>query len=84
MKGPEDLENKMLNFLHHVDYQQSGLNLKDLKKLMKEKKVMYDHSIDKKGDKWTERKKLKKTEINEMPEYIIENISKYKTWLDLE
>ena len=82
IKSPEDLEKKMLNFLHHVDYQQSGLGLDDLKNMMKEKKVMYDHAIDKKDNKWQVGKKLKKTEINEMPEYIANNIKKYGEWLD--
>ena len=40
IKSPEDLEIKMLNFLHHVDYEQSGLTLDDLKKLIREKKVI--------------------------------------------
>ena len=72
----------MLNFLHHVDYEQSGLTLDDLKKLIREKKVMYDHSIDKRGNKWREGKKLKKSQLKEMPEYVIKNISKYKKWID--
>ena len=82
IKSPEDLEIKMLNFLHHVDYEQSGLTLDDLKKLIREKKVMYDHSIDKRGNKWREGKKLKKSQLKEMPEYVIKNISKYKKWID--
>ena len=82
IKTPEDLEIKMLNFLHHVDYQQSGLKLEDLKKLIKEKKIMYDHTIDKRGDKWKEGKKLKISDLKELPEYISRNISKYKDWLD--
>ena len=78
------LEKKMLNFLHHVDYEQSNLNLQDLKKLINEKKVMYDHSMDKKGNKWFEGEKLQTINIKEMPEYILKNIEKYKDWLDLE
>ncbi len=84
IRKPEDLEKKMQNFLHHVDYEQSGLKLNDLKKFMKEKKVMYDHSMDKKGNKWGEGKKLQTTRIEEMPEYILKNIEKYKYWLDTE
>ena len=48
IRKPEDLEKKLLNFLHHVDFEQSGLELKDLKRLINEKKVMYDHLVDKK------------------------------------
>ena len=83
IKTPEELEKKMLNFLHHVDYKQSGLTLEDLKKLMIEKKVMYDHTIDKKKNKWKEGKRLKTSKLTEMPDYINENISKYVNWLDL-
>ena len=84
IKKPEDLEKKMLNFLHHVDYEQSNLNIGDLKKIIKEKRVMYDHSMDKKGNKWLAGEKLKTLNIKEMPEYIISNLEKYKAWLDLE
>ena len=80
---PEDLEKKLLNFLHHIDFEQSGLGLKDIKRLMNEKKVMYHHTIDKKGNKWGEGEKLEKVSIDNMPRYIIENIEKYKLWLDL-
>ena len=83
IRTPEDLEKKLLNFLHHVDYKQSGLELEDLKRLMSEKKLMYNHSIDKKGHKWGEGVKLQSTKLEEMPKYIIENSEKYKPWLDI-
>ena len=82
IRTPEDLEKKLLNFLHHVDYEQSGLGLEDLKRLMNEKKLMYNHSIDKKGNKWGEGVKLQSTKLEEMPKYIIENTEKYRPWLD--
>jgi len=83
IRYPEDLEKKLSNFLHHVDYQNSGLNLTDLKKLMREKKIMYNHSVDKKGNKWGEGDELKVLKLDEMPKYIKENQDKYKVWLDL-
>ena len=82
IRKPEDLEKKLLNFLHHVDYEQSGLGLEDLKRLMNEKKLMYNHSIDKKGHKWGEGVQLQSTKLEEMPKYIIENTEKYRAWLD--
>ena len=82
IRKPEDLEKKMLNFLHHVDYEQSGLGLEDLKRLMSEKKLMYNHSADKKDYKWGEGIKLQSTKLEEMPKYIIENSEKYRPWLD--
>ena len=83
IKKAEDLEKKLLGFLHHVDYENSGLKLKDLKWMIKEKRVMYKHSLDKKLDKWGKGEKLTTTKIEEMPNYISENIEKYKLWLDI-
>ena len=83
MRKPENLENKLLNFLHHVDYEQSGLSLTDIKRLMSEKKVMYNHTIDKKDNKWGDGEKLEKINISEMPKHIIKNIKKYSSWLEI-
>ena len=83
MRKPENLENKLLNFLHHVDYEQSGLSLIDIKRLMNEKKVMYNHSVDKKRNKWGDGEKLEKINISEMPDYVIKNIKKYSSWLEI-
>ena len=83
IRKPEDLERKLLGFVHHVDYENSGLGLDDLRKLINEKKVMYDHSVDKRENKWGEGYKLQTTKLEEMPKYIFENLEKYKPWLDL-
>jgi beta-1,4-mannosyl-glycoprotein beta-1,4-N-acetylglucosaminyltransferase len=82
-RKPKDLEKKLSNFLHHVDFEQSGLRLEDLKKLMAEKKVMYNHAVDKREFKWGEGEKLQTIGIEEMPKHIIENFEKYKPWLEL-
>ena len=84
IRKPEELEKKLSNFLHYIDFQESGLQLKDLEKLMKEKKIMYDHSSDKSGSKWGNGEKLQTIKLEEMPKYIIDNYDKYKSWLDLD
>ena len=83
IRKPEDLEKKLLNFLHHVDFKESGLGLNDLKRLMNEKKVMYNHKTDKKKANWGEGEKLEKIRLEEIPKYIRDNIEKYKPWLDI-
>jgi len=82
IRKPKDLQKKLLNFLHHVDYKQSGLKLEDIKRLMDEKKVMYHHSVDKKGNKWGDGEKLEKISLKYIPQYIEKNIDKYLPWLD--
>ena len=83
VRQPIELKKKLSNFLHHVDFKKSGLDLEDLKRLMQEKKVMYNHKIDKRGHKWGEGEKLQTITLEEMPKYILENFEKYKTWLEL-
>ena len=86
VRDPKDLEKKLLNFLHHIDFEHSGIKKNDLEKLMSEKRIMYKHNIDSRRsehDKWGMGEKLHKTELNEMPKYIISNIEKYKYWLDI-
>ena len=82
LRTPEELEKKLLNFAHHYEYEESGLNLSDLKKLISEKRVMYDHNIDQRGYKWSGKSILKKTELNDLPEHVIENVNEYQNWLD--
>ena len=82
LKTAEDLEKKLLNFAHHYEYEESGLNIDGLKKLISEKKVMYDHKVDQKGYKWSGKSILKNYDKNLLPKYVQENLEKYSDWLD--
>ena len=50
---PEELEKKLLNFAHHYEFEQSGLNLNDIKKMISENKAVYDYGADMKKNKWS-------------------------------
>ena len=82
LKTAEELEKKLLNFAHHYEYQESGLNIKKIKQFIDEKRVIYDHNVDQKQFKWSGKVKLKKIENNFLPEYVQSNLKKYKDWLD--
>ena len=82
LRTAEELEKKLLNFAHHYEYEKSGIKISDLKKLIEEKRVMYDHNIDSKGYKWSGRSILKKVELDQLPSYINSNRQKYQEWLD--
>ena len=43
---------------------------------------MYDHNIDQRGYKWSGKSILKKLDLNLLPNYISNNSSKFKEWLD--
>jgi beta-1,4-mannosyl-glycoprotein beta-1,4-N-acetylglucosaminyltransferase len=82
IRTPEDLEYKLLNFAHHHEFEESGLKINDLRKLILEKRVMYNHSVDQKGYKWSGKSKLQKVLNSELPDHINLNINSYKEWID--
>ena len=82
LRTAEDLEKKLLNFAHHYEYEESGLNINNLKQLIAEKRVMYDHKADQKEFKWSGKSILKNIDTNFLPEYVYSNLDKYSDWLD--
>ena len=82
IRNAEDLEKKLLNFAHHYEFEESGLKTSDIKKLIIERRVMYDHKIDQRGYKWSGKSILKKIPNSSLPDYINKNLSKYNNWLD--
>ena len=82
IKTPKEIHHKMKNFLHHFEYNESGLNVKDIENLIKNKKALYNYSVDQKEKKWDENSYLREIEIDLLPEYLIQNKSNYKNWLN--
>ena len=82
LRTPEELEKKLLNFAHHYEFEESGLKLNDIKQLILEKRVMYDHTIDQKGYKWSGKSILKNIDIDLLPEHVHAFKEKYTDWLD--
>ena len=83
LNHPRILKKKFSNFLHHQEFEYSGLGLSDIKKMVENKKILYDHSIDQIGNKLSGSKTLKKVDLTQMPDYIKENRKKYNNWLDV-
>lgn len=82
IKKPEDIFYKLSNFMHHLEFEYSGLTVKDMEKMVAEKKILYDHSAKQEGDKYTGRQSLVKINDSFLPTYVRENLEKYKSWLD--
>ena len=72
---------KLKSYLHHADFPENLLSKEIFKKLIDEKKMMYDHSADKGKDRFANKKQLEKFEFSLLPKYIKDNKNKYKDWL---
>ena len=82
IKSPKDIEKKYLNFLHHQDFEYSGLKLSDIENMVKNRKVIYDHGVDQKDFKWKGGTTLKKIPLSELPDFINRNKEKYSNWIE--
>ena len=82
IKKPEEIDYKMKNYLHHLEYEESGLGVENIKKIIAEKKVLYDHNVDKRGKKWNSSIKLDKEDDFQLPDYIKKNKLLFKNWMD--
>ena len=82
IKKPEEIHFKLSHFLHHLEYEKSNISLNDLKKIVSDKKIIYDHNVDKKDNKWGASISLVKVDDSELPEYLVQNKKKYNNFLD--
>ena len=72
---------KLKSYLHHADFPENLLNKETFQELIKQKKIMYDHSVDKSGDRFSNRKELSIFENNLLPDYLQKNLKKFQDWL---
>lgn len=72
---------KLKSYLHHADTPDNLLDKDIFKKLIEEKKIMYDHSVDKGGDKFSSKKDLNIFDFNLLPNYIKNNKDLFKNWM---
>ena len=83
IKSPENLQKKFSNFLHHQDFEASGLKLNDIKEKIENNKILYDLNVDQRDYKWGGNKTLTQAPVSEMPKYLSDNYSKYSGWFKI-
>ena len=82
IKTPEDLFIKMKNFGHHDEFDESGLTVEDIEKKIKDKRVFYNHFVDKNNqNKWKCDELLKIIDPKFLPKYLINNYDKFGDWM---
>ena len=82
IKKPEEIYYKLSNFMHHLEFEYSGLTLSDMEKMVSEKKILYDHNAKQEDKKYTGLQSLVKADNSFLPKYILNNFEKYKDWID--
>ncbi len=82
IKTASEIEYKLKSYLHHREFDLEPLSKNEIEKIIKNKKAIYDLKVDKKINKIGNGSELINTNINTLPEYLIENKNIYKNWLD--
>ena len=83
LKTAEEIHKKLSNFGHHNEYDESGLNVKDIQFCIDNRIVNYNHLADKSdSNKYTAEYKLKLVNDEILPKFLAENKDKYKNWFD--
>jgi len=83
VKTPEELFIKLNNFGHHNEFELSNLSVNDLKNQIDNKIVNYNHLADKTiKNKYDFNYKLKRLDMEMLPEFLQLNKIKYDEWFD--
>ena len=82
LKSAKDIEKKLKSYLHHREYDIEPVSVERIDQMIKEKKTVYDLKVDMRSSKFSKGQTLTKVNLNQLPNYIQNNIEKYKLWLD--
>ncbi|MDA7562442.1 hypothetical protein N8727_02725, partial [Candidatus Pelagibacter sp.] len=82
IKTAKEIEFKLRSYLHHREFDENPLSINEIDKIIKDKKAIYDLSVDKTVNKIGNGNKLEKFEFKKLPIYIQANKDNYKEWID--
>ena len=72
----------MKSYLHHREFDEQPLSIKEIEKIIKNKQAIYDLTVDKTINKIGNGNKLEKFALKKLPIHIQKNYNNYKEWID--
>jgi len=82
LKTPEKIEKKLKSYLHHIDYDKNPIGINKISEIVRNKKTIYNLKVDQKKNKFDAKNDLVKIDIKELPQYIIDNLTKFEIWIE--
>ena len=82
IKTAAEIEYKLKSYLHHREFDLNPMSESEIEDIIKNKQAIYDLRVDKKINKIGSGNKLVEHPLNKLPSYILENIDKYKDWIN--
>ena len=82
IKSAEEIKHKFESYLHHREFEINPLSIEEIKKIMKNKKAIYDLRIDKRLRKIGNGETLEKYPIEKLPKFLQDNLDNFEKWMD--
>jgi beta-1,4-mannosyl-glycoprotein beta-1,4-N-acetylglucosaminyltransferase len=86
IKSPEEIYEKHKNDEHHDEFELTGIKLEDVRNMIKNRYIPYNHKAEKKNfdSRWGKDIKVHLSKVNEkeLPSFLVLNKKKYSTWFD--
>ena len=82
LKNPDDIEKKLKSYLHHTEYELNPVGVESIKKMIYDKKTIYNLKVDSRSNKFDGTNQLDKIDISLLPKYILDNKDKFKDWIE--
>ena len=82
IKHPEEIHLKYKSYLHHREYELSGMNEDKIREIIRNKHTLYDLKIDQRKNKIGKGMKLINLQKDELPDYVISKRKEFATWFD--
>jgi len=82
IKDAKEIEHKLKSYLHHREFDEDPLSVKQIEEIIKNKRAIYNLNVDKTENKIGNGDKLEKYELNKLPVYIQKNLDNLKEWMD--
>ena len=82
LKSSKEIKHKLESYLHHREFEINPLSIEEIDNLIKNKKAIYNLTIDQRNKKIGNGNKLEKYDLNKLPNYIKNNLNKFNRWID--
>ena len=82
IKNAEEIKYKLKSYLHHREFDVNPLTVDQIKKIINNKKAIYNLNVDKSVSKIGNGDDLEKFDFKKLPKYIQDNKENLKEWID--
>ena len=83
LKDPVGVEKKLKSIRHHIEYDLNPIGVNKITDLIKNRKLIYNYKADQRTkNKFENNETLKRLELEYLPKYLQNNLTKYSEWID--